>query len=370
MDQKAELTKAHKEELEAVRQNVIADAAEASKNKSCQELYTLTKFLCGAATLRGQEGQDSIENQAFEGVLYQVYGGSQEAVSNMVKLIDGSDEKITSADGKELDFTCQCYSTTIPRPLTDLGFIDADVKKSSDRFAAVEDDCDTSTETIPASDPTLANAGLTELQDTPLTNGAPVASNADPLAPPTQTLVDDAANNVAEKSTDALIELDETTGVLIKLGETDAVTIPRDPAETETGLQATPASADAGLSNGSAGVDAAGQSAESKSKKSGGRRRQNNRPRDGQQAREGQQPQREGQKSPREVSGKRGDSKAQREQGEQAPREGQQVSREGRGRGGGRGGGRGRGGRGRGRGAQGAGNGSTEPSVPASKPSE
>lgn len=121
VDQKAELTKAHKEELEAVRRNAIADATEASKNKSHRELYTLTKFLCGAATLRGQEGQDSIENQAFEGVLYQVYGGSQEAVTNMLKLIDGSDEKITSADGKELDFTCQCYLIIIPRPLTDLG---------------------------------------------------------------------------------------------------------------------------------------------------------------------------------------------------------------------------------------------------------
>jgi hypothetical protein len=107
--QKAELTKAHEEELEAVRGNAIADATETSKTALRQQLHTLTKFLCGAATLRRDGDANDTESQAFEGVLFQVYGGSQEAVNSMVKIIDGVDEKIATVEGNLLDFTCEYY---------------------------------------------------------------------------------------------------------------------------------------------------------------------------------------------------------------------------------------------------------------------
>ncbi|CAG8194835.1 unnamed protein product [Penicillium salamii] len=330
--QKSDLTKDREEELEAVRANAIADATEASKKALRTQLHTMTKFLCGAATMRRDEVVNT-ESQAFEGVLYQVYGGSQESVSNMLKIIDGVDEKITAVEGNVLDFTY------------------ADLKQACERFAPSEEGSEASTETIPASDPTIANAGLTELQDTALTHDAPAASQADQLAPPAQTVVTDAANEVAEQNAGAIS------------GDSEWAEVPRNPAETETGLQATPASADAGLTNGSVGADATNAGGqETVAKKSGGRRRNHRAPRDGQ--REGQQGPREGQK-PREGQGKREGSKAQ--QGDQPPREGQQGPREGRGRGGrSRGGeGRGRGGRGRGRGAPGAGNGSGDASAPA-----
>jgi hypothetical protein len=98
----------------------------------------------------------------------------------------------------------------------------------------------------PASDPTLANAGLTELQDTSATvqaatsNGFASSAASQPedvIAAPAQTSVGDAANSVGESwdpqashSADPSANADEW------------VEVPRDPSETETGVQATPAS--------------------------------------------------------------------------------------------------------------------------------
>ncbi|CAG7937156.1 unnamed protein product [Penicillium olsonii] len=329
--QKSELAKDHEEELEAVRANAIADATEASRKALRTQLHTMTKFLCGAAMLR-RDGVVNTETQAFEGVLFQVYGGSHDSVNNMLKVINGADEKITAVEGDVLDFTY------------------ADLKQACERFAPAEEGSEASTETVPASDPTIANAGFTELQDSSLTNAAP-AAQANQLAPPEQTVVTEAANEIAEKSAG------------VSSDDSERVEVPRNPAETETGLQATPASADAGLTNGSVGVDAAnagGQETSAKKPRDRRRHHHNRSTRDGQQGPRDGQPQREGQKPQREGQGKREGSKAQREtqQCDQPPRDGQQGSREGRGRGGrSRGGeGRGRGGRGRGRGGAGSGN--------------
>lgn len=344
MAQQAELTQSFEKELEAVRANAIADVTEAAKKAERRKLHTLAKFLCSAAILR-RDGEVNAESQAFESVLFQVYGGSLESVGNMQKIIDGVDEKIPAGEGSVHEFTCESYPHHSGQPRASANrslYIDADVKQACDRIVPAEEDSETSTETIPSSDPTLANAGLTELQDGTFANDAPATSQADQLAPPAQAIVTDGANDVAEKSAGS-------SGS----GDSDWVELPRNPAETETGLQATPASADAGLTNGSVGADAASQAVPEATKKSTGRRRNNNRStRDG-------QPQRENQ-------GKR-EGKAQREgpASEQAPREGQ-VQGQGRGRGGRpRGEGRGRGGRGRGRGAP-AGNGAEAASAPKS----
>ncbi|KAJ5350458.1 hypothetical protein N7541_008185 [Penicillium brevicompactum] len=313
----AELTRSFADDLETVRANAIADATESAKKAERRRLHTLAKFLCSAAILR-RDGEVNTETQAFEAVLFQIYGGSQESVSNMLKVIDGIDEKIISDENTVLEVTY------------------GDVKQACDRIVPTEEGSDTSTETIPASDPTLANAGLTELEDGSFSNAAPETSQADQLAPPAQAIVSDGANDVAEKS----------AGTSSGSNDSDWVELPRNPAETETGLQATPASADGGLTNGSVGADVASQAVpETGAKKSGGRRRNNNRTRDGQPQRD-TQGKREGPKAPREGQAS-----------EQAPREGQA---QGRGRGGRpRGEGRGRGGRGRGRGAP-AGNGAAE----------
>jgi hypothetical protein len=57
--------------------------------------------------MRRSGDETSPESRAFEGVLYQVYGGSQDAVSSMLKLIDGVDEKVASVEGETLEVTCK-----------------------------------------------------------------------------------------------------------------------------------------------------------------------------------------------------------------------------------------------------------------------
>lgn len=106
-NQKAALEKAHLEELEAVRGNAVADAMEASTRLLREQLLSLTKFLCAAANSRHAGDTDSLESRAFEGVLFQVYGGSQDAVTAMMKLIEGSEESIVSVEGDVLELTCE-----------------------------------------------------------------------------------------------------------------------------------------------------------------------------------------------------------------------------------------------------------------------
>ena len=105
--QKAALEKAHQEELEAVRANAVADTTEAAARELRQQLLTLSKFLCAAANSRRAGEAESIESRALEGVLFQVYAGNQDAVSSMIKLINGADEKVPSVEGPDLEFSCE-----------------------------------------------------------------------------------------------------------------------------------------------------------------------------------------------------------------------------------------------------------------------
>lgn len=105
-NQKAALEKTHQQELEAVRANAVADATETSTHLLNDKLLSVSKFLCAAANLR-RAGDESTEGRAFEAVLYQVYGGGRDAVASMVKLIDGSDEKLQDIEGETLDKTCK-----------------------------------------------------------------------------------------------------------------------------------------------------------------------------------------------------------------------------------------------------------------------
>ncbi|KAJ5911112.1 uncharacterized protein N7473_000415 [Penicillium subrubescens] len=220
--EKAALEKAHQEELEAVRANAIADATETSARVLREQLLTLTKFLCAAANMRHAGETESLESRAFEGVLFQVYGGNKKAVDSMVKLVEGADEKVIGVEGEALELSY------------------GDVKLASNKFAPAEVTTEVTTESAVVSDPTVANAGLTELQDPSVSDelAASEAANATPqagqVAPPAQTLISDAANQIAETTYNPTSMDSSAT--------TDGwVEVPRDPAETETGLQATPA---------------------------------------------------------------------------------------------------------------------------------
>ena len=90
----------------------------------------------------------------------------------------------------------------------------------------------------PATDPTVANAGLTEVEEgsaTPLTNGHHVQEAPGSAAPSNTDVADSAANAAGESQWDTNGK-DATApqeGVDVK--------IPREPNETETGVAATPA---------------------------------------------------------------------------------------------------------------------------------
>ncbi|BCR83881.1 uncharacterized protein ACHE_11283A [Aspergillus chevalieri] len=230
--QKDDLKKGHKEELDSVREKAIAETSETSQKDLRRRLLTLSKFLLAAAEVRRSGDETSTDAQAFEAVLYQVYTGSEDAVTNMLKLIDGVDEKITNLEGTELEVT---YGK---------------VKQASEGPAPTSEEA--TTETTPASDPTLANAASTELQDTAV--GAMDATTADAngttvqteqIAPPAQTMVSNAANEIAESSWDPNTRAPADPSA----NANGLIEVPRDPAETENGLQATPASVDTGLKN-------------------------------------------------------------------------------------------------------------------------
>ncbi|KAL3466563.1 hypothetical protein BJX64DRAFT_284501 [Aspergillus heterothallicus] len=229
--QKAELEEAHRQEVESLQEKAAtaaaaaptpAEVAEPPKEDFDQQLLTLSKFLLAAAnSRRAAEASGDVSSavsRAFEGVLYQVYGGTLEAVASMKKLIEGVDENVPSVEGGPLDVT---YFK---------------VKELSGELAFIEE---AAPEAAPVTDPTTANAALTELDDPPayvaaVNDATAAAAEAETIPPPPQTLVSDAANAVAEAAwephADPLAASTNTEGF---------VEVPRDPAETDTGLQAT-----------------------------------------------------------------------------------------------------------------------------------
>lgn len=90
--------------------------------------------------------------------------------------------------------------------------------------------------TIPQSDPTVTNAGLTEV-DTTVTNGTSFADEAtDSMAPASASIGAEAGNAAAEESWDK--KAPGSSDVIDPLAESYEI-VPRDPAETETPHSAT-----------------------------------------------------------------------------------------------------------------------------------
>ncbi|RMJ27857.1 hypothetical protein PHISP_01277 [Aspergillus sp. HF37] len=242
--QKSAMEKAHQEELDAFREKTVAEATKTSQKEFSDRLLALSRFLCTAAVMRQSGDEASGESRAFEGVLFQVYGGSQEAVASMSKLIDGSDEKVPSVEGGPLEFT---YGK---------------VKQAAEEYTKTDE---APAQAAPASDPTLANAAYTELQDTQLgadsaaaNEPTPVVSQPEQKPPPAQTMVFNAANPVAESTWDSNVP-----GSLSSSGHDSWVEVPRNPAETDTGLQATTTTVDTGLKDNPTAVQTSGAPAES-----------------------------------------------------------------------------------------------------------
>ncbi|OJD25495.1 hypothetical protein ACJ73_03131 [Blastomyces percursus] len=155
--QKTEIEKAHKNELNALKENVTAETLESAEKTFEQRLLVLSQFLRAAAAMRRSGDETSNDSRAFEGALFQVYGGTEEAVSAMVKLINGTEDIVPSVDAEPLDVP---YSRV---KQASLEYIPPATEGWTEEAQAAESA--SAAETNAATDPTIANAGMTELHD-------------------------------------------------------------------------------------------------------------------------------------------------------------------------------------------------------------
>ncbi|KAL2070705.1 hypothetical protein VTL71DRAFT_13731 [Oculimacula yallundae] len=222
--EKSEFEKTHTErsskELEEAVGSAKSEAAAAAVKQQQDGLLLVSQFLKLAAIRRAEEEDAELEeNRALEGLLAQVYTGDTNAVAAMLKLIQGSSETLSSVNGDQLTVTY------------------ADLKNSSvaNNQATDPESEQVETSEYPVeSDPTIANAGLTELDApaaTEMTNGHAEATY-DQGVPANSTFGEGAANAAAEANWDNSNDLSTSQ---------EWVEVPRDAAETDTGVTATPA---------------------------------------------------------------------------------------------------------------------------------
>ena len=252
--EKSALESSHKEELDKVKAAAVAETKIECEKEAKDNLLVLSKFLRAAAAKRQGGDENSPENRAFEGALLLVYGGEVAAVSAIENLVHGSEEKVPTIDQVPSEFTCKlprrllltCSSSVliywnIDKQVRDLSFDYApyaaeeawveDVAQSEPGPPAAEE-----ATTPVGTDPTIAHAGLTELdiQAEPTSNGTTHHVDT-PTVPDASNIDAGAANAAAEKDWEAKLPVSAESGP-------DAwVEIARDPAETDTGTVATPA---------------------------------------------------------------------------------------------------------------------------------
>ncbi|KAI0130735.1 hypothetical protein F4814DRAFT_444871 [Daldinia grandis] len=235
--EKASLEKSLIEGFEKEKADTISDIKEQavadSKKTQHDSLLVLSQFLRLAAARRTEEADAGLdENMALEGVLLNVYSGDENAVSTMIKLIEGSEEKTTSVSGDELQTTFAQVKAVSAAHATLF---------AAEAAAAAAESTEAPVETTNGTDPTIAHAGLTEIDSTgataPLTNGHTESTpTSAPGVPENADVGDDAANAAAESQWDANNDLSAS------ISQEEWVEVPRDPTETETGLTATPVS--------------------------------------------------------------------------------------------------------------------------------
>jgi len=226
------LTEQSSKDLEVAVAAAKAEAAAIAVKEQQENMLLLSQFLRLAAARRAEDTDKELpENQALEGVLLQVYSGDESAVATMIKLINGSDDKTYSVSGEELPTTyAQVKDASIAHaPAAFSAEHETEESYSSPAVATAE---------YPVqSDPTIAHAGLTELDEPAATtqvNGHEENTESPAGVPQNSGFGDGAANAAAEANWDNNNDLQTSQ-------EWERVELPRDSAETDTGITATPA---------------------------------------------------------------------------------------------------------------------------------
>jgi hypothetical protein len=225
--EKAALEESHADALAKVKLEAADEATVTNLKKFDDDLLVLSQFLHAAAAKRQDDELDPVEKAAFEGVLLLVYQGNNAALAAFKDIAAGSDKKVSNTEGDELDFTyAQVKEISIsdaPPPTPE----EPTMTPSAADAGAAE----------VSTDPTIANAGMTELEDTMTFQKTDEPAEVATMAPPEQSSITaDAANAVAERSWDPQASMTSDS----HSGE-GWVEVPRDPAETDTGVAATPA---------------------------------------------------------------------------------------------------------------------------------
>lgn len=193
-------------------------------------LRVITHFLHAAASKRQSEEADTDEGRAFEGALLLVYQGNEASLTALKNLVYGTDDKVPDVQGETLGYTfAQVKQSALQKGQDSLPPTVLEVDAVSTALSAVDIQTDV----------TIANAGLTELEDT-----IAIQTATNDLSEPEAALVpeqastgDEAANAVAEAAWDPQASIVTDTSAMNE----EWVKVPRDPAETDTGIAATPA---------------------------------------------------------------------------------------------------------------------------------
>lgn len=217
-------------------------------------LRVVTHFLHAAASKRQSEDADSDEGRAFEGALLLVYQGNDASLASLKSLVHGTDDKVPDVNGEILEVTyAQVKQSALQGAQEVVPTAEQEAEQAeSSEFAPLATEVQT--------DPTVASAGLTELDDTVAIQTPVSATSATPVdtapVPEQASTGADAANAIAEATWDPQASVVTDTSATNE----EWVQVPRDPAETETGIAATPAAAH----NTSSWAEEAGAAAEDK----------------------------------------------------------------------------------------------------------
>ncbi|KAL2420131.1 hypothetical protein ABEF95_007196 [Exophiala dermatitidis] len=233
--EKSSLIEAHELAIASVKEEATRDIEDIKVKAVEDSLRVVSHFLHAAASKRQSEDADSDEGRAFEGALLLVYQGNEASLTALKNLVHGTDDKVPDVNGESLEITyAQVKQSSLQGAQEALSTTEHEADQTNPA-----DSAPAATEIL--TDQTVASAGLTELDDTiaiqtPIDPAATTPADALPI--PEQALTGaDAANAVAEATWDPQASVVTDTSA----ANEEWVQVPRDPAETETGVAATPA---------------------------------------------------------------------------------------------------------------------------------
>jgi TolA-binding protein len=96
----------HVQELDKIREETRAEAAQEADRDFKNKILTFSRFLAAAANRRNQGDDSSPEGRAFEGALLLVYGGDVNAVEAAEKIVSGSTDSVIGVDGISTNTSC------------------------------------------------------------------------------------------------------------------------------------------------------------------------------------------------------------------------------------------------------------------------